>query len=116
MEEFGRLKRDFLKSLPGLPGRIPDEPTFRQVFQCLTRRNCRGAGRQFLKYIRGHWSIENQLHWIRDKSISGRQIPGKLALHRLRKMKMRKKRVSAKHHMIHTAPDSDFLYEALFSE
>jgi hypothetical protein len=31
MEEFGRLKWDFLKSFPGLPGRIPDEPVFRQV-------------------------------------------------------------------------------------
>jgi predicted transposase YbfD/YdcC len=24
---------------------------------------------EFLKYIRGHWSIENQLHWMQDKSI-----------------------------------------------
>jgi hypothetical protein len=40
----------------------------------------------------------------------------KLALHRLGKMKMEKKRVSAKRHMMHTALDSEFLYKALFSE
>jgi hypothetical protein len=36
--------------------------------------------------------------------------------HRLRKMKMEKKRVSAKPRMMHAALDSEFLYEALFSE
>jgi hypothetical protein len=40
----------------------------------------------------------------------------KMALHRLRKMRMEKKRVSAKRRMMHAALDSDFLYEALFSE
>jgi hypothetical protein len=40
----------------------------------------------------------------------------KTALHRLRRMKMEKKRVSAKRHMMHAALDSEFLYEALFSE
>jgi hypothetical protein len=40
----------------------------------------------------------------------------KTALHRLRKMKMEKKRVSAKRRMMHAALDSNFLYEALFSE
>jgi hypothetical protein len=39
-----------------------------------------------------------------------------MALHRLRKMKTVKKRVSAKRCMMHAAMDSDFLYEALFSE
>jgi hypothetical protein len=34
----------------------------------------------------------------------------------LRKMRMEKKRVSAKRRMMHAAPDSDFLYQALFSE
>jgi hypothetical protein len=32
---------------------------------------------EFLKYIRGYWSIENQLHWMQDKSLSGRRVPGK---------------------------------------
>jgi hypothetical protein len=40
----------------------------------------------------------------------------KTALHRLRKMRMEKKRVSAKRRMMRTALDSDFLYQALFSE
>jgi hypothetical protein len=40
----------------------------------------------------------------------------KMALHRLRKMKMEKKRVSAKRRMMHAVLDSEFLYEALFSE
>jgi hypothetical protein len=34
----------------------------------------------------------------------------------LRKMKMEKKRVSAKRRMMHAALNSDFLCEALFSE
>jgi hypothetical protein len=40
----------------------------------------------------------------------------KVALHRLRKMKMEKKRICAKRRMMHTALDSGFLCEALFSE
>jgi hypothetical protein len=64
-----------------------------------------------LKYICGHWPVENQLHWMQGKIVSGRRI-----LHHLRKMKMEKKRVSAKRHMMHAALDSDFMYEALFSE
>jgi hypothetical protein len=43
-------------------------------------------------------------------------IPRKTALHRLRKIKMEKKRVSAKRRMTRTALDHGFLYEALFSE
>jgi hypothetical protein len=35
---------------------------------------------------------------------------------RVRKMKMEKKRVRAKRRMMHAALDSDFLYEALFSD
>jgi hypothetical protein len=40
----------------------------------------------------------------------------KMVLHRLKKMKMEKKRVSAKRRMMHAALDSEFLYRALFSE
>jgi hypothetical protein len=43
-------------------------------------------------------------------------ILGKLALHRLKKLKMAKKRVGAKRRMMRAALDSDFLYEVLFSE
>jgi predicted transposase YbfD/YdcC len=65
-----------------------------------------------LKYIRGHWSVENQLHWMQDESVSGRRMPGKdgerCAEHEYseedgvtpaEKMKMEKKRVSAKRRM-----------------
>ncbi|MDR0636189.1 MAG: hypothetical protein LBF87_03840 [Treponema sp.] len=40
----------------------------------------------------------------------------KMALHRLRKMTMEKKRVSAKRRMMHAALNEDFLYQALFAE
>jgi predicted transposase YbfD/YdcC len=82
-----------------------------------------------LNYIRGHWSIENQLHWMLDivfredecrvrtgNGALNLNILRKLALHRLRKMKMEKKRVSAKRRMMHAALDTNCLYEALFSE
>jgi predicted transposase YbfD/YdcC len=87
------------------------------------------SAEEFLKYIRGHWSIENQLHWMLDivfredecrvrtgNAALNMNILRKPALHRLRKMKMEKKRVSAKRRMMHVALDSEFLYEALFSE
>jgi hypothetical protein len=35
MEKIGKLKRDFLKGFPELPGEIPDESAFRRVLQCL---------------------------------------------------------------------------------
>ncbi|MDR2786479.1 MAG: ISAs1 family transposase, partial [Treponema sp.] len=87
------------------------------------------SAEEFLKYIRGHWSIENQLHWMLDivfredecrvrtgNGALNLNILRKMALHRLRKMKMEKRRVSAKRRMMHAALNSDFLYEALFSE
>jgi hypothetical protein len=43
-------------------------------------------------------------------------IVRKLALHRLRNMKMEKQRISAKRRMIYATLDSDFTYEALFSD
>jgi predicted transposase YbfD/YdcC len=87
------------------------------------------SAEECLKYIRGHWSIENQLHWMLDivfredecrvrtgNAELNLNILRKMVLHRLRKMRMEKKRVSAKRRMMHAALDSDFLYEALFSE
>jgi hypothetical protein len=38
MEEFGRLKQDFLKGFLELPNGIPDESAFRRVLQCLNPR------------------------------------------------------------------------------
>jgi predicted transposase YbfD/YdcC len=70
----------------------------------------------FLKYICGYRSIENQLHWMLDivfrenecRVRTGNEtlnlnILRKMALHWLKKMKMKKKRVSAKRRMMHTA-------------
>ncbi|MDR2741446.1 MAG: ISAs1 family transposase [Treponema sp.] len=87
------------------------------------------SAEEFLKYIRGHWSIEKQLHWMLDivfredecrvrtgNGALNLNILRKMALHWLRKMKMEKKRVSAKRRMMHAALNSDFLCEALFSE
>jgi predicted transposase YbfD/YdcC len=84
---------------------------------------------EFLEYIRGHWSIENQLHWMLDiifqedecrertgNAALNLNILRKTALHRLKKKRMEKKRVSAKRRMMYAALDSDFLYEVLFSE
>jgi energy-coupling factor transporter ATP-binding protein EcfA2 len=73
-------------------------------------------------------STENQLPWMLDivfredecrvrtgKATLNMNILRKMALHRLRKMKMEKKRVSTKQCMMHAVLDSEFLYEALFS-
>jgi hypothetical protein len=121
MEEFGRLKPDFFKTFLELPNGIPDESAFRRVLQCLNPYQ--------LKYIRGHWSIENQLHWMLDivfredecrvrtgNAALNLNILRKMAPHRLRKMAMEKKRVSAKRRMMHMALNEDFLYQALFSD
>jgi hypothetical protein len=35
MEAFGKWRRDFPESFPGLPGDIPDESAFRRVLQYL---------------------------------------------------------------------------------
>jgi hypothetical protein len=40
----------------------------------------------------------------------------KMALYRLKKLAMEKKRVNAKRRMMHAALNEDFLYQALFSE
>jgi predicted transposase YbfD/YdcC len=68
------------------------------------------SAEEFLKYIRGHWPVGNRLHWMLDivfredecRVRTGNaalklnmNILRKLALHRLGKMKMEKKRVSA---------------------
>jgi predicted transposase YbfD/YdcC len=84
---------------------------------------------EFLKYIRGHWSIENNLHWMLDicfredecRARTGNaplnlNILRKMALHRLKKLDMTQKRASIKRRMMHTALDSDYLYKALFAE
>jgi predicted transposase YbfD/YdcC len=61
------------------------------------------SAEEFLKYICGHWPVENQSHWVPDvvfredecrvrtgNAVLNMNILRKLALHRLRKMKMEK--------------------------
>jgi predicted transposase YbfD/YdcC len=87
------------------------------------------SAEEIMKYIGGHWSIENRLHWMLDivfredaRRVRRRNgainlnIVRKMALHRLKKLRMEKKRESAKRRMMHAALNSDFLYQALFSE
>jgi predicted transposase YbfD/YdcC len=82
---------------------------------------------EFCKYIRGHWSIENNLHWSLDvifredgsRARSGNgalnlNILRKLALKRLRGLKVEKKRYSAKLRMLRAVLDNAFLSRALF--
>jgi predicted transposase YbfD/YdcC len=84
---------------------------------------------EFLTYIRGRWSIENQLHWMLDivfredkcwvrtgNAALNLHILRKQALYRLREMTMEENRVSAKRCMMHAALSEDFLYQALFAE
>jgi predicted transposase YbfD/YdcC len=84
---------------------------------------------EFGKYIRGHWSIENTLHWCLDvifredgcRARTGNaalnlNIMRKLALKRLRALKVEKKRYSAKLRMMRALLDNDFLSRALFGK
>jgi predicted transposase YbfD/YdcC len=84
---------------------------------------------EFLTYIRGRWSIENQLHWMlaivfwkddgrvrMGNAALNLHILRKLALYRLREMTMEEKRGSAKRRMMHAALSEDFLYQALVAE
>jgi predicted transposase YbfD/YdcC len=88
MDEFGRLKQDFLKGFLELP-------------------NGDFSAEELLKYIRGHRSTENQLHWMLDivfwedecrvrtgNAALNLNILRKMALYRLRKIQMEKKQVS----------------------
>ncbi len=39
----------------------------KEVAHCITSLNAEQASpEQLARYIRGHWSIENRLHWVRD--------------------------------------------------
>jgi predicted transposase YbfD/YdcC len=84
---------------------------------------------EFGKYIRGHWSIENRLHWRLDvifgedkcRARTGNaalvlNVMRKMALKHLRSLNVEKKRFSAKHRMARAALNNDFLYMALFGQ
>jgi predicted transposase YbfD/YdcC len=84
---------------------------------------------EFGKYIRGHWSSENKLHWcldvaFREDACRARKnnsplnlnILRKIALNRLRAINTERKRFSIRRRMMSASLDSDFLYAALFGE
>jgi predicted transposase YbfD/YdcC len=84
---------------------------------------------EFGKYIRGHWSIENRLHWRLDvifgedkcRARTGNaalvlNVTRKLAMEHLRGIKVEKKRFSTKHRMVRAALNDSFLYMALFGQ
>jgi predicted transposase YbfD/YdcC len=71
----------------------------------------------------------NKLHWMLDivfredkcrvragNVVLNMNFLRKMVLHRLKKMKMGEKQVSAERRMMHTTLNSDFLYKALFSK
>jgi predicted transposase YbfD/YdcC len=83
----------------------------------------------FGTYIRGHWSIENRLHWCLDiwfreddrrvRTGNGAlilNIMRKLALKRLRSVHLQEKRVGGRRRMLRAACDNRFLYRGLFGE
>jgi predicted transposase YbfD/YdcC len=83
----------------------------------------------FLRYIRGHWSIENRLHWCLDiwfreddsrvRTAHGAlnlNIMRKLALKRLRALRVPEKRFSGKRRMLRAVLNDDFLRKGLFGE
>jgi predicted transposase YbfD/YdcC len=89
---------------------------------------------EFGMYIRGHWSIENNLHGVKtpgaltcsfERTVVGRgpgmrrsnvNIMRKLALKRLRALTVEKKRYSAKLKMLRAVLDNTFLSKALFGK
>jgi predicted transposase YbfD/YdcC len=77
--------------------------------------------------IRGHWSIENGLHWFLDvcfgedacrartnHAAENLNVLRKAALHLLRKTAVPEKRFSVRRKMFRAAFSDDFLYHALF--
>jgi predicted transposase YbfD/YdcC len=79
------------------------------------------------RIIRGHWSIENGLHWFLDvyfgedscrartkHAAENLNVLRKAALHLLRKTAVSEKRFSVPRKMFRAAFSDDFLYHALF--
>jgi predicted transposase YbfD/YdcC len=82
---------------------------------------------QAAEIIRGHWSIENGLHWFLDvyfgedscrartnRAAENLNVLRKTALHLLRKTAVPEKRFSTQRKMFRAAFSDDFLYRALF--
>jgi hypothetical protein len=79
--------------------------------------------------IRGHWSIENQLHWSldvlfredasqarKDKAPENLNVLRKIALARLRAAEVLEKRFSTKRKIFKASVNPEFLYSVLFGK
>ena len=79
------------------------------------------------KLVRGHWSIENQLHWFLDVCFGedscrvrtghapeNLNVLRKIALRLLRKIGVPEKRFGMKRKMLRATLNDDFLYKVLF--
>jgi predicted transposase YbfD/YdcC len=79
--------------------------------------------------IRGHWSIENHLHWSldvlfredacqirKDHAPENLNVPGKIAPARLRAAAVSRKRFSTKRKVFKAGVNPDFLYSVLFGK
>jgi hypothetical protein len=74
MEEFGRLKQDFLKSFLELPNGIPDESAFRRVLQCSSPRQVQEGLENWLVDIKIRNKVE--VEEARKVNIDGKTIRG----------------------------------------
>jgi predicted transposase YbfD/YdcC len=84
---------------------------------------------EFAAMIRGHWSIENQLHWSldvlfredasrvsKDRAPENLNILRKIALGRLRATDVPNRRLSTKRKIFKASGNPDFLYSVLFGK
>jgi predicted transposase YbfD/YdcC len=91
--------------------------------------NMTASAEAFAALIRGHWSIENQLHWSldvlfredasqakKDRAPENLNILRKIALGRLRATGVPDRRLSTKRKIFKASVNPDFLYSVLFGK
>jgi predicted transposase YbfD/YdcC len=91
--------------------------------------NMTATAEAFAALIRGHWSIENQLHWSldvlfredasqasKDRAPENLNILRKIALARLRATDVPDRRLSVKRKIFKASVNPDFLYSVLFGK
>ena len=82
VEQFGKSKKKWLSSLLKLPNGIPSHDTFGRVFSALDAEryvdgktsveiryyisSLAGDAERLLEAVRGHWGVENSVHWTLD--------------------------------------------------
>jgi predicted transposase YbfD/YdcC len=91
--------------------------------------NLSASAEEFGRIIRGHWSIENQLHWMldvcfgedgcqarKDRAAENLNVLRKMALYLLRTTAVPEKRFSARLKMLRATLNDQFLYDVLFGK